>query len=867
MRSFIKTHRRASSLDNSPNKATHESPESRRNSQGSFGTELGYPSSIVLKQSSSFEPLQKLTNNKIFTTKLFRKSASGKNLSGNNSPLLSNQEADTFVHSHINISSNSEGIPAIKGTRKHEWGDNDDMSESVILLNRTSISSMSDSNQGTPDNEIVRIKHYSPQIDQNPPFNQALNEETADLLDKDREKIKDLSRRSSIRRSQSLKKKQNRLARIHSHDDILNLRNQSSFSTDLLGSNFSPIPEKSRNGSPLPKCEMSPMRESQSSEKLLSFVAKKTPELSFIIGASTEGDNVSLDNDTSEGRISFEIKPEISNFCSEDRSPPTSCSVGRDDSRIQKENPPSQHDKEEGEEQKEYDEEEEEEEKREEEDESDSSSKFSFENGNGLTGRTSSLKYYSTENTENNAPQLYVNDIYENDNFDDEMNYFDSNEDDYEDMDHLYGEDTLGLGFSEMCSLSDNEIEGKKHNDTQPDNSLPSSGSSFKDKKVQKISQSTSHDQRKKKIHQPTSYADIYNITDDEGSGNEGKLPDKAPILNGEKYISEDEVNLDEEEEEDAFTKVTDVTDVQSENKRRYKIKVPLKSKTVTKYADLFMLSDNERSTDSEEERSDEDYEEQPLKENSSRNKLLYSNLSPEGSMSVTPTKLRSPKRYMDVLSLNNTPYAFKTPERKTMSSPLHQPLKYHGISSALDNEVQGSMSTLYYIDEVDEDQFIENSLDSEDYYLDEINGIPEDYEFSDTESEPVQTVSPFRPLNRANFGAFRRTHSYSDKPQGVLKENTPVKYKLEIKNKTVTFFDHNAVQRSYSDPFSSLISTNSKNSDKNNEDQILDNRGLGVPVTPSNSFTKPSPNFTQNASLSPIQESTTSSDTSPRPL
>lgn len=820
MRSFIKTHKRASSLDNSPRKSSNESPENRRNSQGSFGTELSYPSGYppnnVLKQSSSFEPLHKLTSNKIFSSKLFKKSSNGKTSSSNTSPLLSRSDAETFAP----LLSNTNNIPAIKGTRKHEWGDNDDTSESVILLNRTSMSSMSDTNQDTPDTEIVRIHPNSQQgsilssqtsADRTPRLSL---EEAEDVEDYD------ITKHSSLSRSQSLKKKRNRLARIHSHDDIMHLRSQSSFSSDLLGSGFSPIPEKSPNPSPLPKYERSPRKENNILDRTNLFDLRKISEASYTAEDESNfnrpftgvagGETIQI---TTSIKDSFVPSPETSHkirFAADNVIPLSKAQIIENSASEADEDDSNEEDGEE---------------------ESDSSSRFSFENGNDLCGRTASLKYYSTET---NTPPLYVNDIYENDNFDDEMNYFDSNEEEDENMDHLYGGDNTALsGFAGMCTLSDDEFDRTNAAISQELSSHSSQSSKGYTERQRGFSKRDSNKSFEdgNDDYDPSnhcrSYHDIYNLSDEE----------EAQTIN--KKVTEPRKR-----------KISDGT-----NK-------------VTKYADMFLLSDDDAESGSQDEDFGDESRENDVKfnVNSERYGVEHTNLVTTQNHNLNPISFKSPSRFLDVLNVNHSPLAYKTPERNILKSPLQQPIKYHGVSSLLDNDIQGTMKNLYYIDETDEDRFLEYSAESEEYYLDEINGIPEDFEFSDDENI-MRNLSPLSRLNRTKLLAFRRTHSYSDRPLGVLKDNTPLNYKLEIKNKTVTFFDHNSIHRSYSEPFSSSLLHDSRKSEDNCEDRILDNKTLASPVTPNSSFTKPSPSFTQNSSLSPIQESTTSSDASPKIL
>lgn len=194
--------------------------------------------------------------------------------------------------------------------------------------------------------------------------------------------------------------------------------------------------------------------------------------------------------------------------------------------------------------------------------------------------------------------------------------------------------------------------------------------------------------------------------------------------------------------------------------------------------------------------------------------------------------------------------------------------LKYHDISSNFDAEVPGLTSNLYFIDEAEEDAYNDDKEEypSGDYQynydLDEINTVPEDFEFSDADIARNKS----RSLRNA-FGSplsFRRTHSYHGKPIGVSRENTPLNNRLEINNKTVTFFNQ---------PYSG---NNGNNLDVLNlssiESRTPPSRSpLASPLKMSDDslkfFSKPSPDYTANSqySLSPIQESTSSASSPER--
>ena len=213
--------------------------------------------------------------------------------------------------------------------------------------------------------------------------------------------------------------------------------------------------------------------------------------------------------------------------------------------------------------------------------------------------------------------------------------------------------------------------------------------------------------------------------------------------------------------------------------------------------------------------------------------------------------------------------------------SPLPPParsqaLKYHELNSELDAEIPKLTSNLYFIDEAEEEEYNEQANETTEKneslltgnseskkiedYLDEINEVPEDFVFSDGDDYRSEDrvrrknsydkyVSKWR--NSPKYrSSYRMTHSYSSKPLGVTKENKPMNNKLELENKTVTFFSHDWVEPSPS-------------------------RGgsrSGTPVSDSDLTRESSPHVSytgntgsdENLSLSPIQESTSSLSGSP---
>ncbi|KAH3900857.1 Zrg8p SCDLUD_002312 [Saccharomycodes ludwigii] len=261
-------------------------------------------------------------------------------------------------------------------------------------------------------------------------------------------------------------------------------------------------------------------------------------------------------------------------------------------------------------------------------------------------------------------------------------------------------------------------------------------------------------------------------------------------------------------------------------------------------------------------------------------------------------------------------------PSSPSANLPPNTILKYHDINCNLDSEISKSMGDLFFIDEENEDAnsdeelhissgedtdlladaniigtdnvkkrsdkvFLKNNLtrkddndnDNDDEFLDEINNVPEDFNFSDDE---MKIGSDGKFLNNKRKDSFKTTHSYSEKPLNVARNNKTMSNKVELKNKTVTFF-----YNSHSDSLSYLPSNptpiDSTSINDNNSTQLLApvlQKSLCEPNTSKNLSTKDSqasPNkdyyknlrtpsvFSEASSLSPIQEGYSSVEASPR--
>lgn len=624
-------------------------------------------------------------------------------------------------------------------------------------------------------------------------------------------------------------------------------------------------------------------------------------------------------------------------------------------------------------------------------------SEFSFEYSR-LNGRTSSVKYYSKpedEETKINNEKVYINDIYEDENFDEDMNYDDG--DDMDNIDYslynLNGDNGDNIELNKSTSDDNREVINKKlpnlkkpitkYSDLFDETSSNNDENDTEDvtfKDIKHINNKSIIQPVIKTTHKLKNYDDLFDLSDSDdieqengynsdtvtkgniehtneqesndhpnlfnaiSNNNSTNRNDSSPrgyestkrknLLNKNNNVEQYYVNSKKigvnsvqvksaatsnhqirsfddlfhisDEEEEGDTKIekesknkTVIEPLQSDVCHTIKIqessinpstintntlslpednKIPKffkpkddKDKNITKYSDLFDLSDDEDTTDSVNEAAFYVNQESSLNSSSNSisdghdvrtslsnvaniwngNKTSKSPLSITTNinsqlLSVKPIKkpfIRSYRNFpilsddyndetdtenesltpltshLDILSplnsrlftpIKNIPSSptankdnntsIQTPTNILPSQPLPPTtrsniLKYYDLNSNLDSEVPGLTSTLYFIDEAEEDEYnnmekhnLEN--DTYAYDLDEINKVPEDFEFS---QEDVAR-SRSRHL-RAAFGSplsFRRTHSYHSKPVGVPRGVAPLSNRLEINNKTVTFFNGN---------------------------------------------------------------------------
>lgn len=861
MRSLMRSHRRSSSLDSSPGKSPNKNKDLQRSSNeygASFQSAPPVPPPLNSpRHSPSFDSLQKFAKqNKIFSSKLFKKNSnSSVSTRTGTTPVTPSQPEFQTVSSPEHNSngpeklayrqapvSSLEEFPAIKGTRTHEWGDNSEVSNSVIILNNPSPESSdfsSDIGEPSFSSNIQRLQrnsivsstatlssvdeaessavHRCFHLSQNSPL---LKEET-EGEEEDREDASQETKQIHPFMSLTTVKSKNRQARIHSHDDIISLGKNSALSFNLLSSTFSPLQEIEDNPE---VCDSSSRNEAKNSPKMKCLGLNiQGLESNSSVPSSIQSSHMC--DSTFRADTFVGSSDETDGYINESEEESGECS-------------------------------------------SDDSSKFSFEVGGGLNGRTSSIKYYSKPDPMNT---VYIDDVYEDENFDEDMNCYDEDVDSNDENDEIIQDRNEYLfsdkytnkfnGASSQENLNGfHELHQQSNEDTGFTFNSSKNVKGFKD--IYKLTDSESEER-----YDDNSF-DAYD--DDEGFTGEIEEEDDVFAAGGSKIKGYGDIyNLSDEE---PFNKPTSIQSHKAmENEAGNNEDTdPLNCEEQPK--------DNRKSREYESKSNDTD--EAPQKNSKDHTNLMAHLSTPRGNGHAS--RRSSMERPITPIS-----YSITTPEGNTLRSPFSsnrsptnnlssqllsplppparsQSLKYHDLNSSLDSDIPGAMSNLYFINEVEEDQYNQkNRLDDD--YLDEINGVPEDFNFSDNDSDVTISKSP---EPRINGYSFRRTHSYSEKPLPAVKEKSPNRYKLEIKNKTVTFF-HGGIGRSLSDAGTYNLSPvrspcPSGRSPNKIDDYILSpDYDKNLAISP-NFFRMPSPSFSQSNSLSPIQENASSVDNSP---
>lgn len=869
MRSFIKSHRNSSSLDGSPTKwATPlDQSGSQRHSNDSFdyqdsqvmtpnsnnGTNA-YNNNTGPRHAPSFESFHRLANKKMFSSKLFRKNSNcsqylpfSKSLTYVNestSAPSTPRTHNTIFENNIETQSieSDNGMPSIKGTITHSWGGRPETGHSVIVLNngpRSSISgnSTSESSDLESGGQVTGVKKdslissNSISSDEEPFTYPSLDPNTCNFPN-------DLQNDNTTEKDVLKVKNKNRKARIHSDDDIINLKMNSSVDALILKNGF-------RNNV-----------ENNLLNKGLLSVHEHYISQSESINTLIRNSDLSIDRAQSSS-VSF-VEAVISINSEQEKDTPEADGEGSIYSSSDADN--------------------------------DNESEFSFEYA-GINGRTSSMKYYSKPEPVNN---VYVDDLYVDENFDENLNY---DEDSLDEMDFPSAKFHYNNGLDDSLGSEGNTCENVIIDDIQ----------SIVDLHVNTNAKSKSN----KKIK---SYNDLFVLSDDEiYYGTKDDYGDETELMN-EMYGQDHGANENLEEileskyemqlNNNSLTKPTNNTQ-NNENISKIlpklnKTEVNSFSKNLNSFADIFVLDDN--FNDDFDDNFDKDYyddeynsinasENAPSRNHSSihsYNKVDEKEF--ENHVFIDKNKieedntrvLRNPvdifvatENDQKLKTYSNIPnsYFALTGNLPQLPPPSRsQALKYYDLNINLDSEIPGVMSNLYFIDEKEEDHYNKDDKLSDDDYLDEINSVPEDFYFSDSE----QGVSPIKsPFHRSNTGSFRRTHSFSGKPVGVAKDSTPLRNKLEIKNKTVTFFNHQWSPSSYSGSFNNQRSPRKNMRLAETVEYPIDEEILSAPkrdnnsqynlITPERQFGKPTPEYIQDYSLSPIQEGSSSVDSSPK--
>ncbi|EJS44047.1 zrg8p [Saccharomyces arboricola H-6] len=903
-------------------------------------------------------------------------------------------------------------LPAIKGTITHSWGDPSKIEPHVIILNdpaspasntsdatsfkqfkhsllanETATSSSSSSNLEPP----IRI------LNKNKPDNGGEHENDDDTDDGFPRK------EQHIYKSLAQAKNRNRQARIHSHDDIIHLGKTSQMDMSLLAAAFSGYSAATVNNDQ--------SSNEQTDEKILDIQRVTTTstltssETTSLINKSPSFYNqpltlspkirhddflsspskVNKNQNQNETSKSNKKKVRI-NLDNKERKSIYSLKNNSDEHPLDEDGLSKAFEVTDSNEET-PEEEEEEEEDDDDDDDDDNESEFSFEYA-GINVRTSSVKYYSKPEP---AANVYIDDLYEDENFDDDMNCIEDDESDIDgkETDHLstgFEETTLNNGrvkkYNDLFDLTDDD-EDDDYEDQEKSENERENGDGLSDNEYDSsMNEETVDDNelltRNKIIKKPIQkYNDLFDLSDEDeeeyGSEIDSQIMfsdgasgiDSAPVSNGKptatlysqlnKNITAPEIKSDNKGELKNISK--------KNNEHISIIKPSSKSNTaspkVKSFSDIFNIDDSASDDDSEI-----DYETRPsnfddsvsndFKTQSSLETALHENdLEPCSSNHSNPQLPQTPARIQitpsgfamcsqnratiddddddddvggDTSSILRTPFQLiepthlnPTPRESSQylvpfnTPPLPPParsqsLKFHDLNCDLDSEVPRPMSNLFFIDEAEEDEYNQKVKvsDYDNYDIDEINGIPEDFNFSDSEIDDPNRSTMKSPLRRGSrnrdtspfssvSSSFRSTHSFNGKltiHQGA-KELAPMKNKIELTDKTVTFFnnsnnwntyDNNSLSRKSSSQlkdnkyqmhtFNQALEPSTVRSqqpgnlnelDENDDDIYIISPNMPNSVTPSNSFNKPTPDFSNDYSLSPIQETPSSVHSSPR--
>lgn len=593
-------------------------------------------------------------------------------------------------------------------------------------------------------------------------------------------------------------------------------------------------------------------------------------------------------------------------------------------------------------------------------------SKFSFEYSN-INGRTSSMKYYRKpdENTEEGDDEnqhnadVYIDDLYEDEDFDEDMNYCDSgfthSEDSYvrEPEQHFVQQKNKPekevKKYGDIFDLSDeedgveinnanddndqteqdllnqmNDTSGESgYNDIAACNKTESNKSPINSKPRSNITNISNIPPKKTTI---SKYDDLFDISDDdlteesiEKGNDEGEIAARTPST-----VDEDNKNWTSNSTPKTHSKpikryndLFDLSDEESDNLQSFpddqnlnayynepgELEVGMKMITLhgnrgdSKLPFLGnrnTMHDNINLTTLPEKLQTNTFN-SPLTNESINGMSPLKHLTPRVLLSPADSdnqtdlsvELKTPKEHLLMLSPQGTGNFENSPSQSNLPPPARsQSLKYHDLNSNLDSEIPGMTSNLFFIDEAEEDEYNQRRKphsgsptrrngvkEDEDYsdYLDEINTVPEDFEFSDNDDYQLDSyvgrrhARGYQPNQKRSLlessNSFRKTHSFHNKPLGVSRESTPQNNKLELQNKTVTFFS--AVSETPETNHSTSRESSLKRKDGSPLKEDMCDNGK------TQEFFVPSPAFARGNtySLSPIQESaaTNSAPSSPK--
>ncbi|SCU83083.1 LAFA_0D01640g1_1 [Lachancea sp. 'fantastica'] len=871
MRTFIKSHRKSSSVDSSPSKSYSDNGNSRLSndlgdasprSMGNTRPSMEKLPSLSASFDSGSGNHNKMSNkNKIFSTRIFKKpNASnvklGESTTAPTSPFMQsfrnlsspeNPQNWQFSKQTINGSQTQlEGLttPTIRGTRMHEWGSSSkERSQSVIVLNRNSTSSDLSSELNDPGLHGSMKQRTGSLSSAASSLQGESRRGSLDLLQRERlnnlDDIHEQHPYSSFRPEN--KKNRNRQARIHSHEDFLNMERNSTLDLSSFSEKFRLSKKEDKALSPefeVPVQQETAVEKSSAGGFLglgLSYTQKSSDENASVTSTTREQSVATNDRSFEEGDEIAAGPVNEDDFDDSMLNNEEVHSITASEVVSPFDEGPSDESSVES---------------------SDQSSRFSFELA-GANGRTASVKYYSKPEPQAN---VYVDDLYNDEDFDEDMNCFDEDVDD---------------------QLEETEFTGRPKNEKLKPSvrfeNLAHGDYAGREGHVTNMKAAAAG-------REVNGYNDLFDISDDDDDpygisdhndfdDEQYEISENSDFDDGPNEIS-DRNDFDNEHSVDESAESQNLDFDSRDEEDCKEASVPLRN-PLNSYGDIFDLSDEE---DTREETSPDTSK--SIKEDISATPRRYSNApnNIEDLSSDTP----EPGLPADIITNHNSATSLLqlrspfhcSPEHPNMeitNMPLPPParsqvLKYHDLTSNLDYEVPGATSNLYFINEEEEDKYNEKNQ-PDDHYLDEINILPEDYNFSDDEELFTHTLESSGSARKAN-NSFKRTHSFSRKPIAAVMENLPANFKLELKDKVVTFF-HSPVNELEHNP---LCSDQTQDSSDEMLLSPVEDRQRGAsadsvtsPVTPSNSLNRPTPYFNQTNSLSPIQETNGSVDNSPR--